>query len=367
MEEKQMKKMLTLLICVVLVFSLFSCGKEEETSGNTYEIAMITASETSSIDDQSYTQNTWEGLREYAEENGITYKYYEPLEESIDGRLEQIDEAIQSGAKVVVCCGREFEPVIHTAQEKYSDKHFILIDGYPTDKKGEQKTASNTVGVKFAENELGYLAGYGAVSDGYRALGFMGESTAASVKSYGYGFIEGCNDAAAELGAAVEINYNYKKDSDTAAKIQKRAESWYEEGTEVIFACGDGIFDSVLAEADIAKAKVIGCGTDRSGRSKNVLTSAIKVCGIAAKSQLTSFYQEEFAGGENLVFGAAEGAVILPMKTSRFETFDQEAFRALYQSLKNGKLKISSAEDAAKVNDLIRKKKLNSVYVTLTD
>ena len=145
---------------------------------------------------------------------------------------------------------------------------FSLIDGYPTDDKGNQKTGTNAIGVKFAENELGYLAGYAAVEDGYRTLGFIGDGAAASMKNYGYGFIQGCNDAAEDIGVTVDVNYSYKKDGDTAAKIQKKAETWYEEGTEVIFACGNEVFDSVKAEADIAGAKVIGCGYDRNATSK---------------------------------------------------------------------------------------------------
>lgn len=362
-----MKKMLTLLICIVMVFSLFSCGKEKEKSSSSYEIAMITTSKTSSIDDGSYNQSAWEGLRKYAEENGLTYKYYEPEEESTDARLEQIDAAVQNGAATVVCCGEEFEPVIYTAQDKYSDKTFILIDGHPADKKGDERTETNAVGVEFEENQMGYLAGYAAVKDGYENLGFMGESDAPSVKNYGYGFIQGCNDAAADMGITVEIQYNYKKEEDTAAKIQKRAENWYEDGAEVIFACGDAIFDSILAEADIAKAKVIGCGVDMNGRSKNVVTSAVKECGIVAQSQLAAFYNGEFAGGENLVLGTDEDAVGLAMKTSRFDIFEQEDYDAIYQELKSGKLKIAMEEDAEKVNDLIKKKNLSSVYVTLAN
>ena len=359
-----MKKLFVLVMCVVLVVTFFSCSKEEKNT-STYEIAMITTSQSSSIDDGAYNQSTWEGLREYAEENSLTYKYYEPREDSTDARLEQIDQAIQSGASVIACCGQEFEPVIYTAQEKYGDKTFLLIDGYPTDDKGNQKTGTNAIGVKFAENELGYLAGYAAVEDGYRSLGFIGDGAAASMKNYGYGFIQGCNDAAEDIGVTVDVNYSYKKDGDTAAKIQKKAETWYEEGTEGIFACGNEVFDSVKAEADIAGAKVIGCGYDRNATSKNVLTSTVKECGIAVQAELAAFYNGVFTGGKNLVLGIAEDAVGLALKTSRFEAFEQESYDALYQSLKSGELKIASSEDAQKVSGLIQKRQLNFVYVTM--
>lgn len=360
-----MKKILVFMMCVVMIFTFFSCGKEEAESTNTYEIAMITTSQSRSIDDGAYNQSTWEGLREYAEENSLTYKYYEPSEDSTDARLEQIDQAVQSGASVIACCGEEFETVIHTAQEKYGDKTFFLIDGYPTDKKGGQETGTNAVGVKFAENELGYLAGYAAVEDGYRTLGFMGENSTPSMKNYGYGFIQGCNDAAEDIGVVAEINYSYKKEGETAADIQKKAETWYEDGTEVIFACGNDIFDSVKTEADIANTKVIACESDMNAKSKNVITSAVKECGIAVQTELAAFYNGELAGGSNLVLGASEDAVGLDVKTSRFEVFDQESYEALYQSLKNGKLNIATSEDAQKVSLLTQKKQLNFVNVTV--
>ena len=358
-----MKKLQVLLLCVVMVSSFFSCGEKKD--ARTYEIAMITTSQSQSIDDGGCNQSTWEGLREYAEENDITYKYYEPKEDSTDARLEQIDQAVQSGASVIVCCGQPFESAIYTAQEKYADKTFLLVDGAPTGKDGKQKTGSNVIGVSFAENQLGYLAGYAAVEDGYRRLGFMGEGISPSMKNYGYGFIQGCSDAAEDLGVMAEVSYSYNH-NDSAAKIQKKAETWYADGAEVIFACGNDVFNSVKAEADIAKAKVVGCGFDRNATSKNIVTSAVKEYGTAAKTELTAFYNGEFSGGGNVVLGAAEDAVGLAMKNSRFEIFDQQSYDALYKKLKRGTLKVVSEKDAKKVSELIRKRQLRSVSVTIS-
>ena len=94
-----------------------------------YELALVT--DLGTIDDKSFNQGAWEGLKKYAEENSISYKYYQPQEGTTDSYLETIGLAIEGGAKLVVCPGFLFEEPIYLAQDKYPDVHFILRTGSP--------------------------------------------------------------------------------------------------------------------------------------------------------------------------------------------------------------------------------------------
>lgn len=337
--KKILARVLVLILALSVTAALTACGDKEE-KGYAYEVAMITASSAQSIDDESYTQAAWEGLREFAEgysDDGLTYKYYEPKEDSLDGRLEKIDEAVNCGAKVIACAGAPFEEVIYTAQEKYKEVKFILLDGEPV-KNGEKKILKNTVSVSFKSAEAGYLAGYATVSEGYRDIAYMGEDSSKASKSYGYGFVQGANDASSDRGGYPTVRYVLCENGESAAKTQKRAEDLYSEGTEVIFVYGDEIFNSVAAEADIAKQKVISAGIDRN-KGKTVIASAVKNYKNAMKEQLTMIYDGNGNGGKIVSLGADEKAVDLKMKKDEFVRFDLEDYKNLYKKVQKKTLK----------------------------
>ena len=201
-------------------------------------IAMIT--DIGSIDDKSFNQGTWEGIVAYAEEHGITHKYYKPTEQTTDAYLAAIQLAVEGGAKIIVTPGFLFEEPIFIAQDLYEDVHFILIDGNPHNADyTEFRTNDNTVGIVYAEEQSGYLAGYAAVKDGYTKLGFMGGMAVPAVVRFGYGFAQGAEAAAEELGIdSIELKYHYTGNFDATPETQTLATSWYAEGVEVIFACG---------------------------------------------------------------------------------------------------------------------------------
>ena len=112
-----------------------------------YELALVT--DLGTIDDKSFNQGAWEGLKKYAEENSISYKYYQPQEGTTDSYLETIGLAIEGGAKLVVCPGFLFEEPIYLAQDKYPDVHFILLDGEPHDADYNYKTNDNVMPILF--------------------------------------------------------------------------------------------------------------------------------------------------------------------------------------------------------------------------
>lgn len=353
-----MKKILSILLSCVLGFGLVACNNSssssssDESSSKGKEIAMIT--DIGTIDDKSFNQGTWEGIVAYAEKNNITHEYYKPTEQSTDAYLASIDLAVKDGAKVVVTPGYLFEEPIYIAQDKYPDVNFILIDGNPHDKAGKDyKTNKNTVGIVFAEEQSGYLAGYAAVKDGYTKLGFMGGMAVPAVTRYGYGFVQGADDAAKEMGIdKVDMKYHYTGGFDATPEVQTLASSWYTDGTEVIFACGGAVGNSVMSAAKaIDGKKVIGVDVDQSSESDTVITSAMKGLSSAVTQTLEEYYNNKFPGGESLVLGADKDGVKLPMETSKFEKFTQADYDKVYKDLADGKIKLQK-DDVKKATDL---------------
>lgn len=343
-----MKKIVAVLLVLVLVFSLAACGggETETPEPTTYEIAMIT--DVGTIDDKSFNQGTWEGVVAYAEENGISHKYYKPTEQSTDAYLAAIQLAVNGGAKVVVTPGFLFEEPIYLAQELYPEVNFILIDGTPHNADySDFRTDPNTVGIFFAEEQSGYLAGYAAVKDGYTKLGFMGGMAVPAVVRFGYGFVQGAEDAAKELGlTSIDVKYHYTGGFDATPEVQTLATSWYAEGTEVIFACGGAVGFSVMSAAEASNGKVIGVDVDQSAESETVITSATKGLAAAVQEALAEYYAGSFPGGETLTLGADMDGVALPMETSKFNTFSQADYDALYAKLVAGEIPLKKDTDA---------------------
>jgi len=329
-----MKKLGIVLLVIAMLFAV-SCQKAE-----TFELALIT--DIGTIDDKSFNQGSWEGLVQYAREFNVTHKYYMPAEQSDNAYLATIDLAVKGGAKVIVTPGFLFEPSIFEAQSRYPNVNFVLIDGTPRSADWSTfRTDSNTVGVLYAEDQAGFLAGYAAVLDGYRSLGFIGGMAVPAVVRFGYGFVQGAEYAAQRLGLAagsVTINYHYTGNFIASPAAQTLAASWYNAGVEVIFACGGAVGNSVMAAAEQSGKKVIGVDIDQSEHSQTVITSAMKGLQVSVYDCIAAFYRGNFPGGITKIFDAANNGIGLPMATSRFQTFSSSDYNTIYRRLANNEI-----------------------------
>ena len=366
-----MKRILVVMLVVALLsIGLVGCAKEPameeeavaaepmeeevaEPVEETYEIAMIT--DAGDIDDKSFNQGTWEGIVEYAEAKGVTYKYYKPTEVSTNAYVAAIDLAIQGGAKVVVTPGFLFETAIYVAQDKYPDTHFILLDGAPHNEDyTDYVTGSNVYAYNFAEQQVGFLAGYAAVKEGYTKIGFMGGMAVPAVVRYGYGFVQGAEYAAKELGLdSVDLKYHYTGDFEATPKNQTTAATWYNDGTEVIFAAGGKVGNSVMTAAESADAYVIGVDVDQSVESDSVIFSAMKALALSVQAGLDGYYDGTFKGGVYEILDITADGVSLSMDTAKLENFTQADYEALVEKLKTDtSLVVLGDTDAESAADL---------------
>lgn len=316
-----------------------AAGTGESADG--YELALVI--DVGTIDDKSFNQGSWEGVKRYSDETGVASKYYKSAEATTDAFIETIELAIEGGAKTIVCPGFLFEEPIFAVQNEYPDVHFILVDGEPHDADYNYETAANTMPILYEEDQAGFLAGYAAVKDGYTKLGFMGGMALPAVIRYGYGYLAGANYAAEEMGVeGVEVTYYYTGSFDATPEAQTMAASWYNAGTEVIFACGGSVGNSVMAAAEASNGKVIGVDVDQSSESATVITSAMKMLSNSVYDAVKSVYDGSFAGGATTTFAAANDGVGLPMETSQFTTFTQEDYDTVFAAIVSGEIAIDN-------------------------
>ncbi len=358
-----MKKFLALLLAVLMVVSLFAACKKD-TAGDLsnpddiademtsedgkYEVAFIT--DVGQLKDKSFNQGTFDGVKLYAANNDMSYKYYQPAggdQATDDDRVDAMKAACDNGAKVVVAAGFMQEGALRAAAQAYPDVKFIFIDGYPVaDENGNILT--NIAAISFQEEQSGYLAGYATVMEGYTKLGFTGGGggTNPACCRFGYGFVQGADAAAAEKGVKVEINYSWLYGSSFTAsnELQTMATGWYQNGTEAIFCCGGSMFTSVVAAAGAEDGKVIGVDVDQSNESPTVITSAMK--GLADATQwaidICNAGKWDEIGGKATALGAKDNAVGLPVATWSLENWSVEDYEALFAKIVDGSVTIDA-------------------------
>ena len=317
-------------------------GTRDVTHGYGAEIAMV-IEESANIDDKSFIESEWNGIVHYSEQYGITRKYYQSQDNSDKSKTGVMDLAIKGNAKIVVVASNFFERAVYDVQDEYPAVKFILIDGTPVSEKGEYRIGDNVLCIGFAEQQAGFLAGYAAVMDGYRKLGFAGGVAVPAVVRYGYGYIAGAEYAAEKLNLKqgdVTLRYTYTGTFNATPEVLAMASSWYQNGTEIIFACGGGMNNAVMKAAEAYDCKVIGVDSDQSGESPTVITSAIKNTGGGIERVLTGLRNGEIKkGGERLVLTATENAVELPIKTSRFKQFSGQQYEEIFKALADKEIK----------------------------
>lgn len=365
-----MRRILIVLMMVILTICLAGCGGSDN-EPKTAELAMI--ADCDKIEDGSFTQATWESVENFAKNNALTAKCYKTKEvvdqekaakeakegEEIKGPFTKeesymmaIDKAVKDKAKLVIMSGSNFETTVYAAQSAYPDVKFLIIDGVPHDAALNFAAAANTISVIFAEEEAGYMAGYAAVKEGYKKIGFMGGQELPAVKRYGYGFVQGVAAAAAEMEKKVELSYVYTGTFDPSDDVRKLAADWYKGGTQVIFACGGAMGTSVMKAAENNNGLVIGVDVDQSYLSSTVLTSAKKEIDIVIDEMLDNYVNKKFVGGIAFNYTAKNGGVSLEMDNDNFVKFKDEDYKKVFRQLKNGKIQLKKDTGVGAVTEL---------------
>lgn len=356
-----MKKLLSILIAVVMLFAVVAVVAACEPVDDGVTVALVT--DVGDITDQSFNQTTWEAVKDYCEENKIGYKYYRPTEDSTAKRVESMEQAAADGAKIIVCPGYLFETAIYEVQgsDTFKDVKFLLLDGEPHDADYNYDTKDNVHCILFQEEQAGYLAGYAAVKDGETKLGFLGGMAVPAVQRFGFGYIQGIQDAAKELNVSAEVWYAYGGQFFGAPEITSAMDGWFANGIDTIFACGGGIYTSAadaILNSNNPNAKLIGVDTDQKGaihsndtyKNIKVLTSAMKGLYDATQTTLKTFFAGQWSaiGGKTATLGLInEGNfeyVGLPTDNDSwdFKTFTVAEYKAIVAKIRDGSVTISN-------------------------
>lgn len=372
-----MKKFLAMILALVMALSLVACGdkkddpKTDDNQGDNPEVTEITnadeiADEMTSEDgkyeiafvtdvgqlkDKSFNQGTFDGVKLYAANNGLSYKYYQPAngdQATDDDRYDAMKVAAEGGAKVIVAAGFMQATALTKAAAEFTDVKFVFVDRDSAVTLEDGTALKNVLGICFQEEQCGYLAGYAVVKEGYTKLGFTGGGGGDNPACcrYGYGFVQGASAAAAEMGVKVEMNYSwlYGASFSASTELQTMASGWYENGTEVIFACGGNMFQSVAAAAAANDGAVVGVDVDQSSQSDTVITSAMKGLSASVQWACGKVYDGSFdeIGGTFVTLGAKDNAVGLPTATWSLTKWTVDDYNAMLAKMADGSLVVDN-------------------------
>lgn len=374
------KRVAAAVLAGIMALSLTACGgssnseaKTEETkteSTSDMKVAMITDS--GDITDQSFNQTTYEACKAWGTENSIDFNYYKPESDSDEARNASVDQAIADGANVVVMPGYMFAAAVVEQSDLYPDVKFVALDvsagdicekgvgeGYtynPDDYTvSDYYNTDNVYCCTYQEEISGYMAGYAAVKLGYKHLGFLGGMSVPAVTRFGYGYVQGANGAAVELGITNEVEVEYVcggqfyGDADITAYM----DTWYgSKGVEAVFACGGGIYTSAVEAANKTGGKVIGVDSDQSGiiGEELTITSAMKGLSTTVDTVLTAIKEDkwsDYAGKiDNLGLVSEnpdENFVQLPVETTQWnDDFTEDDYKDLVKRLYDGEIEVSN-------------------------
>lgn len=358
---KNWKRFLAALLSLLLVMGMAACGnteKEEESPAETeaamnpdYRVALITDSH--DVDDHSFNQTTYEACAAFCNDHHVTCTYKKPDKNTDESRIQMVDSAVAEGYNVLLLPGYLSAKTVDVCSKKYPDVKFIAIDVSADDLADVRQ---NVYCASYAEEIPGYLAGYAAVRLGYKKLGFLGGMPLPSVVRYGYGYLQGINDAAASLDISdeIEVEFAYSGGFEASRTVIRAMNEWYEKGTEVVFSCGGGVFASVAEAAKAVNGKVIGVDTDQSisinhfGKDMAV-TSAVKGLSVTVLEVLDAIIlkdQWETYAGKAEVLGLVSGEdlsrnyVGLPDSTHFTWRFTRDDYKSLVQNIYEGKILI---------------------------
>lgn len=366
-----MKKKLSMLtVAVAATFGLVACGTSENNDSTKVKVGMMTDSGT--IDDKSFNQGTWNGIKRYESEKGtIVSQYIQPTGESTQDYLEAASNLIAAGNEMIVAPGFKFEEAIGQLQSENPDLKFVLIDGQPTG-----GVADNTVSIYFAEQEAGFLAGVAAALETKTGkVGFIGGMILPAVQKFGYGFVMGVAYANEKLGTTVEVaDYLYNGTFNDVAGGQAQAGGMYDKGIDVIFVAAGGVGNGVISEAKQRaeageEVYVIGVDVDQydegiiSDGSSVILTSAIKRIDNAAYDKIDELVNGEFVGGQVITMDSKNDGVGLPEENPNLSEETQTQTDNVFALIKEGTLVIPT--ELADVEKMLEELNFDASHLNL--
>ena len=313
------------------VFSMDSSDTDvEESTISEKKVGMVT--DIGGIDDESFNQSAWEGMKSLEKDTGVETTYVESSDSSeYSGNL---DKLLDRGCSLCWCIGYASADALLEKAKKKPDTSFAIIDSsYPD-------TPPNVTGVVFRAEEPSFIVGYiAAAATKTGKIGFVGGITGEIIDQFEYGFRAGVAYASSVYGKNVDIDIEYADSFNDEEKGREIGKRMYDEGCDIVYHAAGGVGIGVIEEAVKADKFAIGVDRDQSSLApKNVLTSAMKLVNVAVERVSKAYLKDEDIGGKTLSFGLTEGAVGIPENHDNYRDEIYDAALVIEDRIKSGEI-----------------------------
>lgn len=301
----KLKKIAALAMTTILSASmLVGCsGKTEEKDDTQITIGMIT--DVAGVNDQSFNQSAWEGLKKAEKELGIKVKYLESKQDS--DYASNIETLADEEVDLILGVGMKLSGAIEEGAKLYPKQKFALVD------ETYENIPKNVETIQFNAEQSAYLAGLVAGKmTKTNNVGFIGGMELPVIETFQYGFMAGVK----AVNPSIEIQTQYANSFTDQAKGKAIANQMYSKGSDILFIAGGDVGTGAIEAAKENNKFAIGVDRDQSDLApKNVLSSAIKRVDVGVFELAKDLKEGKFQGGKTTVYGLDENAVGIPETT----------------------------------------------------
>ena len=345
-----MKKTIALALALLVCFSVFAQGAAEAKAGTpTLKVGMVTDSGT--IDDRSFNQGTFEGVKKAAEEFGLECTYLRPSGTTTTDYVTAITDLYDAGYRFIACPGFLFADAVAQVQAMYDDLMLVIIDDALSAGIG-----ANSVAVVFKEHESGFLAGLAtALKLEEGSVGFLGGMEIPSVQKFNWGFQQGVIYANENYGTKItmdESNFVYSGSFADIALGQQIANTLFSKGVDVVFCAAGttgvgGLNETKNRALSGENVWAVGVDVDQYyegdlGNGKScILTSAMKDVAGVAYDMVKALADGTFPGGQLLTLGIKEDRAGIPASNPNLTPEIEAKVAEVVELIKAGKVVIS--------------------------
>lgn len=336
------KKLLSLGLVLTLTSSMIvgctSSGVDNENESDD-EIKVTMIADVGGINDQSFNQSAWEGLKRAEKELGVEVSVIESKQMS--DYEPNVETAVDEEADLIIGIGFQMDNAIKTAAENYPDQKFAIIDH------AFEEQPSNVNSIMFNAEEASYLVGLiaGMVTETDK-VGFIGGSKTTILESFEYGFLSGAEDS----NSNISVLRQYADTYTDASKGKAIAKQMYSDNADIIFTAAGSTGLGAIEAARENNKKAIGVDMDQNFVApEHIITSAVKRVDNAVFNTIKDLQDGKFKGGEVSVYGLKEDGVGIAETTKNLVSEDILAFvEEQSEKIKNGEITIPKNEEEYK-------------------
>ncbi|MFC7441545.1 BMP family lipoprotein [Laceyella putida] len=304
---------LVLSCCLLFLSACATAGGGDRKQGangkDDFSAGMVT--DTGGLNDESFNQTTYEGLKRAQKELGIDIKALESKRD--EDYVPNLTKFAREGRDMVWGVGFKFDKAISDVANQFQNVQFGIVD---SDLGG--KIPKNVTAVTFKEEEGSFLMGVIAgLTTKTNKVGFIGGISSPLIKKFEVGYRAGV----LTVNPKAKVQVAYAESFNDVTKGRSLAKAMYDGGADIIYhaagGVGKGLFDEVKSRKK-GKYWAIGVDMDQSRLAPDhTLSSMIKKVDVAVYNVMKAQQQKKHQAGKVLQFGLKENGVGYAETTKR--------------------------------------------------